>query len=90
MKNYNEWPPVKYLIRVLKNCPNSALLYIQLWKNQNKHYKISVRKKEIRKLYLISPTMFRNSISPLAFLSLVSFAEDEEQFQIEIFGHVDE
>lgn len=91
MRDYNEFPPLNYFFRVLKNCPRSSLLYTQLWKNKGKHMSLVTEKKNIRKDYLISPTMFRNLLAPLTFLSLVSFIEGDEKFQIDILGpHVNE
>ena len=86
MKEYNEFPPLKYFIRVLKNCPKSSLLYTQLWKRKGKQMNLVAHKKDVRKDYLISPTMFRNLLSPLMFLNLISFIESDEKFQIDILG----
>lgn len=91
MKDYNDFPPLKYFTRVLKNCPKSAYLYIQIWKNKGKHMNLVTSKKEVRKEYLISPTMFRNLLAPLMFLNLIHFVECDEKFQIDILGpHVNE
>lgn len=86
MKDYSEFPPVKYFIRVLKNCSKSALLYVQLWKNKDRYMNIVVKKKEVRKEYLISPTMFRNMLAPLMFMNLIHFTEGDEKFQINVIG----
>ena len=86
MKDYNEFPPLKYFVRVLKSCPKSALLYTQLWKRKGKHMNLFTQKKDVRKEYLISPTMFRNLLAPLMFLNLVSFIESDDKFQIDILG----
>lgn len=86
MKDYSDFPPLKYFVRVLKSCSKSALLYTQLWKRKGKHMTFMIHKKDIRKDYLISPTMFRNLLSPLMFLNLISFIESEEKFQIDILG----
>ena len=86
MKDYSDFPPLKYFMRVLKACPKSALLYTQLWKKKGKHRNLVTEKKHVRKDYLISPTMFRNLLAPLMFLSLVSFIESDEKFQIDILG----
>jgi hypothetical protein len=86
MKDYNEFPPLRYFLRVLKSCPKSALLYLQLWKNKGKHMNFETKKKDIRKEYLISPTMFRNSLSPLVFLNLVTFLECDDKYKIDILG----
>jgi hypothetical protein len=84
--DYNIFPPLKYFLRVLKSCPKSALIYMQLWEKKNKHSKLIIQKKDIRKEYLISPTMFRNLLSPLMFLNLIIFLESDEKFQIDILG----
>ena len=86
MKDYSEFPPFKYFIRVLKSCPKSALLYIQIWRKKGKNMTLMTAKKDIRKEYLISPTMFRNLLAPLMFLNLISFVEGNEKFQIDIMG----
>lgn len=86
MKDYSEFPPLNYFTRVLKNCPKSAFLYVQIWKKKNKHLNLVTNKREIRKEYLISPTLFRNLLAPLMFLNLIHFIECEEKFQIDISG----
>ncbi len=86
MKDYSEFPPVKYFTRVLKGCPKSALLYIQLWKNKDERLKLVTEKNSVRKDYLISPTLFRNLLEPLMFLNLVHFVESDGKFHIYIFG----
>ncbi len=86
MKDYTDFPPSKYFIRVLKNCPKSAFLYIQLWKKKNKYMNLLTEKKDVRKEYLISPTMFRNLLAPLMYLNLVSFIESDDRFQIDVLG----
>jgi hypothetical protein len=91
MTDYSEFPPVKYFTRVLKGCPKSALLYTQIWKNQDKTMSLVTRKIDVRKEYLISPTMFRNLLAPLMLLNLIHFLEDDRGFQIDIIGlHVNE
>jgi hypothetical protein len=86
MKDYRDFPPQKYFLRVLKNCPQSALIYTQLWKKRGTFMKLMTQKKDVRKEYLISPTLFRNLLAPLMFLNLVSFVENDERFEIEILG----
>jgi hypothetical protein len=86
MQDYSEFPPLKYFTRVLKSCPRSALLYIQLWKRKGEHMHFITQKKDVRKDYLISPTMFRNLLAPLMLLNLIHFIESDEKFQIDING----
>jgi hypothetical protein len=91
MSDYSEFPPLKYFTRVLKGCPKSALLYLQIWKKKSDHMNLETRKVEIRKEYLISPTMFRNLLAPLMMLNLVNFIEADDKFQIDVIGpHVNE
>lgn len=86
MQDYNEFPPIKALTRVLKNCPKSSLVYVQLWDKRGKHLGFTVKKKDVRKEFLISPTVFRNLLAPLMFLNLIDFAESDDEFQIDIMG----
>lgn len=85
MDNYNEFPPLNYFTRVLKTCPKSALLYLQIWEKRGPLMAVMISKKEIRKDYLISPTMFRNLLTPLMVINVISFFESDDHFQIEIF-----
>lgn len=82
MQDYKEFPPTRNFIRVLKAHPKSALLYAQLWKKKDENLRVEARKKDVRKDYLISPTMFRNLLSMLMSLDLLSFVENDEKFRI--------
>jgi len=86
MQDYSEYPPVKYFTRVLKTCPKSAYLYVQIWKNKGKYDTLIVQKKDVRKEHLISPTMFRNLLAPLMLLNLLNFRESEDKIQIDFMG----
>lgn len=86
MSNYQDFPPFNYFIRTLKSCPKSSFLYAQLWKRKGSRMDFSIQKKDIRKDYLVSPTMFRNLLAPLMFLSLVNFLEVDEKYQITLVG----
>ncbi len=90
MKDYNDFPPLKYFIRVLKSCPKSALLYVELWKKKGRHLSISIRKNNVRREFFISPTLFRNLLAPLMFLNLISFVEGDDSFQIDMMGNINE
>jgi hypothetical protein len=92
MKDYSDFPPFKYFLRVLKSCPDSALLYAQIWQKRGAKMCLVLNKREVRKNYLISPTMFRNLLAPLAFLNLINFNEDDEgRYQIDVSGpHLNE
>lgn len=86
MNDYSAFPPLKYFNRVLKSCPKSALLYIEIWKRKGDHMHLITQKKNVRREYLISPTLFRNLLAPLMFLNLIHFTESDEKFQIDIMG----
>jgi hypothetical protein len=89
INDYSEFPPFNYFLRVLKSCPKSALIYAQIWRKRNKNMLVVTAKKEVRKDYLISPTMFRNLLAPLMFLNLIHFIESDEKFEIDIIGKQD-
>jgi hypothetical protein len=86
MQDYEEFPPKNNFIRVLKVCPKSALLYAQLWKKRDERLRVEAKKEDVRKDYLLSPTMFRNLLTPLMSLNVVSFVENDEKFRINIAG----
>jgi hypothetical protein len=86
MQDYREFPPIKYFIRALKTCPRSAMLYLQIWKSLSNYMTLVVPKRDVRKLYLISPTIFRNMLTPLMYLNLLRFSETDEDFHIDISG----
>lgn len=88
MQDYSDFPPIKYFIRTLKICPKSAFLYAQIWKNKDKNMRMVTDKDDIRKDYLISPTLFRNLLESLAYLNLLEFKENDEKFQIDVVGIV--
>jgi hypothetical protein len=87
MQDYTDFPPKNNFIRVLKSCPRSALLYAQLWKKRDlSTLRVEAKKEEVRKQYLISPTLFRNLLEPLMALDIVSFVENDEKFRINVSG----
>jgi len=86
MTDYSEFPPLKYFTRVLKYSPKSAHLYVQIWKKKGRYKNLVIEKNEVRKNYLISPTMFRNLLAPLMILNLIHFVEGDGKFQIDVLG----
>jgi len=86
MKDYQDFPPIKYFLRVLKTCPKSALLYVQLWQKWKKKKSLSICKPDIRKDFLVTPTLFRNLLLPLSSLHLIEFTEDELEYFIDLSG----
>jgi hypothetical protein len=47
---------------------------------------VETERKNVRKDFLISPTMFRNLLAPLMFLNLIHFVESDGLFQIDVLG----
>lgn len=86
MLDYQQYPPIKYFTRVLKNCPRSAFLYTQIWSKRNKHGALVTEKNHVRKDYLISPTIFRNLLAPLMAMNLIYFVESDDKFEIAMLG----
>jgi hypothetical protein len=85
MKDYSEFPPIDSFKRVLTNSPQSALLYAHIWKNKKKCSRISLLRNEVKKKFLISPTLFRNHLLSLGRLELISFEETPEFFLIDFY-----
>jgi len=78
--------PYDQLLRVIKTHPKSALLYIQLWKHRSPKGIVYIEKDRIRKKFLMSPTVFRNMIIPLASMEMISYSMDDHKYTIEVFG----
>jgi hypothetical protein len=87
MQEYEDFPPYQYFISVLKDSPQSALLYIDLWKNIKLNSSFKILKDEIRITFLISPTLFRNLLMPLIGLGLASVKEYPSYFTIELVDY---
>ncbi len=82
MLKYDDFPPVSLFIIVLRSCPKAALLYAWLWKLKSKNNQFLIKRKEIKKRFLISPTRFKNLLMDLAIWSALSFDEGEKSFLI--------
>ena len=87
MLSYDEFPPLPYLMNVLKNCPKAAWIYAQLWAARDSECKVICTRDDVRYTFLISPTLFRNILIYLVDLGLVSMREKpKEEFEIELVG----
>lgn len=84
MDEYKDFPQLSKLKKVLQSYPHTALLYITLYKQKPKLSRISVRKNNIKKVYLSTPTLFRNAMLALSKLDLVIMREDPEHFYIDL------
>ena len=82
MKDYQNFPPFEFLKKVLINCAQSSMIYIDLWKQKKSSIRLSIYKPEVKKTFLTSPTLFRNRLLSLARLGLLTFEETPEEFLI--------
>lgn len=86
MKDYNSFPPIDLLKRVLTNCPQSALIYIILWHYKKASKRILVKKEKVKKELKTSPTIFKNRLQFLSRDELISFEETPESFLVDLHG----
>lgn len=84
MLDYSTFPPIRQLLNLLKKCPDVALLYIQLWHEKDDNHHLTVDKVDIRNLFHISPTIFRNNCLDLQDEEILSFDETDKYFFIEM------
>jgi hypothetical protein len=85
MLSYEDFPPLKKLELVLVHYPDAALLYVKLWSNRDFLNHVNARIAEIRSIYNISPTLFRNHCLELAELSLLRISTDDEFYLIDLY-----
>ena len=81
---YKKFPPYPFLIDVLKNALLSLRVYIELWDMQDDFGRIAIDKKEIKKTFLISPTLFYNKVLSLVDLSLLSVDESPNMIVVDL------
>jgi len=53
---------------------------------KNKKGIAKVNKPDIRKDFLISPTLFRNLITPLSYMGIILYKEDDRMYEIALLG----
>lgn len=80
MQTYDGFPPVPYLINVLKSNSSLAWLYIQLWLCKDENDIVLCPKEDVRRLFLMSPTLFRNQMMHLVDLGLLSCKQRRDQY----------
>ena len=86
MNDYADFPPIDSFKNVLRNSPSSADLFVSLWKIKKKsNPRISIERKNIKKNFLISPTLFRNHLLAIGRLELISFEETTDFFVIDFY-----
>lgn len=87
MSEYEEFPPYQYFLSVLKSCPGSALLYVDLWKNKNEDCTYKIMKHDSINEFLMSKTMLRGKLIPLVGLGLISMRDHPEYYKIELVDY---
>lgn len=85
MNDYSEFPPVDTLKKILISSPQCALLYASLWKQKPTSNRISIKRNDIKKKFLISPTLFRNHLLCIGRLELITFEETSDFFLIDFY-----
>lgn len=81
---YLDYPPRPYLEIVLQQCPEAAIIYIELWFCAlNMPDYLLVVKKEIQKKFFISPTKFKGLLFQLVSTGLASVDETPNTYIIE-------
>lgn len=85
MNDYAEFPPLDSFKRVLRSSPQSAELFTSLWKLKHGSNHLSIKRKDIKKKFLISPTLFRNHLLAIGRLELITFEETTDFFLIDFY-----
>lgn len=85
MNDYTEFPPIDSFKKVLRMSPQSAIIYASLWKQKTNTNRLSFRRDDIKKTFLISPTLFRNHLLALGRLDLLSFEETSTFFIVDFY-----
>lgn len=83
MDSYDNFPPFPLFKRVLQSFPDKALLYVTLWSLKPSSNYISVARKDVRKRFFISHTLFRNNLLYLVRIDLLTFEEVDDFFIIQ-------
>jgi len=84
MLSYENFPPIENLVKILKHCPNVALVYIQIHHQTDEKNHLTVCKEEVRNHFNISPTLFRNSCLHIAEEGFVYLSETDKYFILDL------
>lgn len=86
MKDYSDFPPCPYFLTVLKHSPEAAYIFVRLWQmNTDVDVDfITCHKKNIRNVFLTTPTIFRNKLMSLVDLGLISVTENPSTYIVEL------
>lgn len=89
MGDYDDFPPLTVFKTALHICPQAAFLYTLLWKIKHKESRISIKRTDVKKKFLISPTLFRNNLLSLSRINILSFEETVDFFLIDFVSSHD-
>jgi hypothetical protein len=85
MHDYSKFPPIQFLILVLRTQPKAALLFVELWQKVVEDSKIiKIRKNNISSDYTLSPTLFKNTLMSLRFIEVLDFEDIGKFYNIEL------
>lgn len=85
MNDYADFPPVKLFKRSLLISPKTSLLYLDIYKLRTPGGNFVIQRKDVKKQFLISPTLFRNHLLALSRIDILSFEENPSSYVIKFF-----
>ena len=86
MDSYQNFPPINIFKKVLQSIPQSALVHAGIWGLRDKLNKINLKRKDVNKLFYISPTLFENHLLSLARLGFLEFEKTKDAFKINLLS----
>lgn len=85
MLDYSNFPPIETFLKVLKRCPQTALLFVDLWREKDQTGHLTIEKTNVRNLYHISPTLFRNHCLDLSDEEILQIDENHLYFLVDLY-----
>lgn len=86
MIDYSEFPPIDIFKKILRQEPQAALVFAFLHKMKpTEATQLFIKRNDVKKKFLVSPTLFRNHLLALARAELVTFEETQEVFVIDFY-----
>ena len=82
MLTYEDFPPINFFLSALKNHPETAYLYLNIWDARDYSNRLTVDKDYIRNHYHVSSTIFRNHCFLLRDLEILFITESPKRFDI--------
>lgn len=82
MQDYADYPPIFKVELSLKYCPKASFLYISLYKYFLKNNECNFNKKDIRDIFGLTPTAFRNCLFQLRKEGILEYKENTKSYKI--------